>query len=115
MKNAFIKYGAASILALAVLGIGALSAGNAYAQEEEPCLGVVGETVESEVEFTERLVNDPGAVAEEEINSVLDSVHDPSGLLSDEIETVREISNQYRPALTKVQLQNAAPFSFINN
>jgi hypothetical protein len=87
MKNVFM-YGAVGLLALAVLGV---SVSPAYAQEEEePCLGVVGETVEGEVETTNQTLNDPSSVVEEEVQFVEDSVHNPFGLLSDEIDTTQE-------------------------
>jgi hypothetical protein len=72
MKSVFM-YGAAGFLALAVLGIGAVSL--TYGQEEEeeePCLGVVGETVEGEVETTNQTLNDPSSVVEEEVQFVED-------------------------------------------
>jgi hypothetical protein len=89
MKNSFM-FGAVGLLALAVLGVGAVSVSPAYAQEEEPCLGVVGETVEGEVETTNQTLNDPSSVVEEEVQFVEDSIHNPFGLLSDEIDTTQE-------------------------
>jgi hypothetical protein len=86
-------YGAAGLLALAVLGVGAVSLSPAYAQEEEgeePCLGIVGETVEDEVDTVNQTINDPSSVVEEEVQFAEDSVHNPFGLLSDEIETTQE-------------------------
>jgi hypothetical protein len=61
-------YGAAGLLALAVLRVG-VSISPVFAQEE-PCLGVVGETVEGEVETVNQTLNDPSATAEEEVQFV---------------------------------------------
>jgi hypothetical protein len=90
MKNVFM-FGAVGLLALAVLGVG-VSVSPAFAQEakeEEPCLGVVGETVEDEVQTTNQTLNDPSAAVEEEAQFVEDSIHNPFGLISDEIETTQ--------------------------
>jgi hypothetical protein len=71
----------------AVAALGTFAFASAYA--EEPCLGVVGETVESEVSFLNMLLSDPGAVVEDEINFVLGVAHDPFGTVHDDIETVQ--------------------------
>jgi hypothetical protein len=82
---------AAGILAAAALGIAAAGFGGssiAYATEE-PCLGVVGETVEEEVSFLNLLLGDTGAAVEQEVNFVLDTVHDPIGAVDEDLETVQ--------------------------
>ncbi len=78
---------AASAFGIAAAGIGG-SSSVAYAYEEEPCLGVVGETVESEVVLLNTLLSDPATVVADEINFVLGIVHDPFGAVNDEIDTV---------------------------
>lgn len=80
---------AASAFGIAAAGIGSSSV--AYASEgkgEEPCLGVVGETVESEVVLLNTLLSDPATVVGDEINFALGIVHDPFGAVNDEIDTV---------------------------
>lgn len=77
---------AAAALGLAAAGFGGSSV--AYA-EEEPCLGVVGETVEEEVSFLNLLLGDTGAAVEQEINFVMDTVHDPIGAVDEDLETVQ--------------------------
>lgn len=72
---------------LAVAALGTVGFASAYA--EEPCLGVVGETVESEVSFVNKLLADPGAVVEEEVNTVLGIAHDPIGTVNNDIEAVQ--------------------------
>lgn len=82
---------AVGVLAAAALGIAAAGFGGssvAYA-EEEPCLGVVGETVEEEVTFLNLLLGDTGAAVEQEINFVMDTVHDPIGAVDEDLETVQ--------------------------
>lgn len=82
---------AVGVLAAAALGIAAAGFGGssiAYATEE-PCLGVVGETVEEEVSFLNLLLGDTGAAIEEEVNFVLDTVHDPIGAADEDLETVQ--------------------------
>jgi hypothetical protein len=73
---------------LAVAALGAVGFSTA-AYAEEPCLGVVGDTVESEVSFLNLLLSDTGAAVEEEVNTVLGIVHDPVGTVNDDIETVQ--------------------------
>lgn len=82
---------AVGILAAAALGIAAVSFGSSVAYaDEEPCLGVVGETVESEVGLVNTLLADPATVVADETNFVLGVVHDPSGAVNNEIDTVHD-------------------------